>query len=225
MNQPSDGKPTIKQQRAAQREEKLASFRRKQAAEKRNRRIGIAAAITAGVAVLGLVIGFVVVPALVPAPPRDPAATGEVQTWDDLESVHTGSTVDYEGEYDMYPPAGGPHNPAWLNCAIYTEPQKNENAVHSLEHGALWFTYDPAQVEGAELEALAAVVPDEYAILSPFPNLDAPMAVSAWGAQLKFEDPADAAVADFIEQYWRSPDVPEPGASCAGAIDGPGKQA
>lgn len=224
MSQPSGSKPTVKQQRAAQREEKLASFRAQQAKAKRNRRIGIAAAITAGVAVLGLIIGFVVVPNLIPEPPREPAALGEVQTWDELESVHTGAIVDYEEEYDMFPPAGGPHNQAWLNCGVYSQEQKNENAVHSLEHGAIWFTYDPDEVSGEALEALKAVVPDEYAILSPFPGLDAPMAVSGWGAQLKFDDPESSEVADFIETYWRSPEVPEPGASCSGAIEGPGKE-
>lgn len=224
MNQSAGDKPTVKQQRAAQREEKLSAFRKKQAAEKRNKRIGIAAAITAVVAVAGLVIGFVVVPSLTPEPPREPAALGEVETWSDLDSIHTGSTVDYEGDFGMFPPAGGPHNPSWLNCGVYSEEQRNENAVHSLEHGAIWFTYNADQVSDADLEALRGVVPDEYALLSPFPNLDAPMAVSAWGAQLKFDDATDETVADFIENYWRSPNVPEPGAACSGAIDGPGRE-
>lgn len=223
MNQPTGGKPTVKQQRAAQRDEKLAAFRKKQAAEKRNKRIGIAAAVTAGVAALGLIIGFVVVPNLIPEPPREAAALGEVETFDDLESIHTGSRVDYEEEYGMFPPAGGPHNPSWLNCGVYDQEQRAENAVHSLEHGAIWFTYDPDAVSGDDLDALREIVPEQYALLSPYPGLDAPMAVSAWGAQLKFDDPSDATVTDFIEEYWQSPNVPEPGASCSGAVEGPGR--
>ena len=29
---------------------------------------------------------------------------------------------------------------------------------------------------------------------------------------------------EFFEEYWRNQNVPEPGAACTGAIDGPGKQ-
>ena len=40
--------------------------------------------------------------------------------------------------YAENPPAGGPHNPSWLNCGIYEEAVPAEYAVHSLEHGAVW---------------------------------------------------------------------------------------
>ena len=34
----------------------------------------------------------------------------------------------------------------------------------------------------------------------------------------------DPRITDFFEEYWRNQNVPEPTASCVGAIDGPGKQ-
>ncbi len=34
--------------------------------------------------------------------------------------------------YAQNPPAGGEHNPAWLNCGVYDQPVPSENAVHSL---------------------------------------------------------------------------------------------
>jgi len=44
-------------------------------------------------------------------------------------------------KYDRNPPAGGAHNDVWLNCGVYGRPVRNENAVHALEHGAVWITY------------------------------------------------------------------------------------
>lgn len=52
---------------------------------------------------------------------------------------HTSGNVDY----DQSPPAGGAHDPAWQNQGFYTDPVRDENAVHTLEHGAVWITYQP----------------------------------------------------------------------------------
>ncbi|NDH75568.1 MAG: DUF3105 domain-containing protein, partial [Actinobacteria bacterium] len=49
-----------------------------------------------------------------------------------------------EVAYEMRPPASGDHFPTWQNCGFYTEPIRDETAVHSLEHGAIWIAYDPA---------------------------------------------------------------------------------
>src|SRR3954468_23491462 len=46
--------------------------------------------------------------------------------------------------YPQTPPVGGDHNSVWLNCGIYDQPVPNENAVHDLEHGAVWITYQPS---------------------------------------------------------------------------------
>jgi hypothetical protein len=213
-------KPTKKQQRDEHRAQQLATFKKKQAAQKRNRLIGIVLGIVGVLAVVALVTTIFVVsnqpkPVGLPVPDVDEQG---VQTFTGLEQTHTTDKV----EYEMSPPAGGPHNPTWLNCGIYSEAVPNENAVHDLEHGAIWITYDPALPE-KDVAALRAATPTSYAVLSPYPGLDAPIAVSAWGAQLKFNSPDDPAFTDFINTYWRSASAPEPGAPCTGGIDGPGK--
>ena len=38
---------------------------------------------------------------------------------------------------------GGDHFARWLACDVYDEEVPAELAVHSLEHGAVWVTYDP----------------------------------------------------------------------------------
>ena len=140
-----------------------------------------------------------------------------VQTFDNTSS-HVEGVVDYP----QNPPAGGAHNPAWLNCGVYTEPVPAENAVHSLEHGALWVTYDPS-ISDAALESLRSVLPSTYVILSPFDDLPAPIVLSGWNSQLQVDDADDPRIATFIEEYWQSQNVPEPGALCTGAVDAPGK--
>lgn len=209
---------TIKQQREKRRAEKVAALKQKQAREKRARMLGIGGAIVGGVAAVAIIVGVVVTSA---TPPVDPA-TIEIEgleTFDNLESLHVQSAVDYE----MTPPAGGPHNPTWLNCGIYEEEVPAEYAVHSLEHGAVWVTYDPEQVQGADLDALRSAMPRSYIILSPFPGLEAPVVASAWGVQVALDGVDDPRLSDFIVKYRQSPDAPEPGALCSQALDGPGK--
>lgn len=213
---------TVKQQREQKRQEKLADYQKQIARRRRSKLVWWVVGSTAAVAVIGIVVASIV---FAPAPPPSYEAgnsTGReidgVQTFEN-EADHVEGTVTYE----QTPPAGGPHNPYWLNCGVYTEPQQNENAVHSLEHGAVWITYDPERVDAAGIEALESVMPSSYAILSPYPGLDTPVAVSGWNHQLKVDDPADPRITEFFTEFWRSQNVPEPNATCSGAVNGPGK--
>lgn len=209
---------TIKQQREKRRAEKVAALKAKQAKEKRNRMLGIGGAAIGGVAVIAIVVGVVVSSATPPVDPTTIEIEG-LQTFDTVEAQHVQTAVDYE----MTPPAGGPHNPSWLNCGIYEEEVPNEYAVHSLEHGAVWVTYDPEQVQGADLDALRDAMPRSYIILSPFPGLESPVVASAWGVQVALDGVDDPRLREFIIKYRQSPDAPEPGALCSQALDGPGK--
>ena len=217
--------PTIKEQRADKRAAQMEAFKKQEATRKRNRLLGIIGAIVALVLVVGTVATVIVLNVAGPPPQAvdDRLVSGDyeerLQLYPDLEPTHTESRV----TYDQTPPVGGPHNPAWLNCGVYDERQQNENAVHALEHGAVWITYDPASTSDEEVAALVAVAPDTYSIVSPYPGIGDAFAISAWGAQLRFTDPDDPAVTDFLNQFWRSSDAPEPTAPCTGAIDGPGK--
>lgn len=221
MTTPPPGKKlTVKQQRAAERERKLEEFKKREARMKRNRRIAIWASVGAGVAIVALVVTTIL---LTPQRPSYTAG-GEgaeiegVETFENA-SEHVEGVVDYE----QTPPAGGQHNPAWLNCGIYEEPVPNENAVHSLEHGAIWVTYDPEALSDEALETLKGQLPGTYVILSPFDGLPSPIVLSGWNSQLQVEEADDPRIAEFFEEYWQSQNVPEPGALCTGAIDGPGK--
>ncbi|WP_411720024.1 DUF3105 domain-containing protein [Mycetocola sp.] len=211
---------TIKEQRAEQRALKVEAFKREQAKKRRTKKIGITAAIVAGVAIVALLVT-----SLILTSPRNASysAGGSGAEIEGVETfTNTNNHVQAAVEYPQTPPAGGDHNPAWLNCGVYTEPQQNENAVHSLEHGAIWVTYDPS-ISAEDLDLLKTKLPRTHVILSPFEGLPSPIVLSGWDVQLQVDGASDERISEFFEEYWKSNDVPEPNASCTGAVDGPGK--
>ncbi len=213
---------TVKQQREQKRQEKLAEYQKQLAKRRRSKLVWWVVGITAAVVIIGLIVASIV---FAPAPPQEYTPGGEgveiegVETYENT-TQHVEGTVDYE----QSPPAGGPHNAVWLNCGIYDQQVPNENAVHSMEHGAVWVTYNPDDVSGEELATLESHLPSTYVILSPYGGVDAPIAVTNWNHQLKVDSADDERITQFFEEYWRSADVPEPGAACTGAFDAPGKR-
>jgi Protein of unknown function (DUF3105) len=141
------------------------------------------------------------------------SSPGVVKHREISERNHVDGTVDYPDS----PPMGGNHNSEWADCSgtVYKSPIRNENAVHSLEHGAVWLTYRPG-LDPAGVAALTELVDGvDYTMLSPYPGLDHAVSVQSWGYQLKTDSPTDPAIATFIRIYRQNPQTtPEPGASC-----------
>ena len=214
---------TVKQQREARRAEKVAALKKQQDRDKRFRLFGIIGGSIGVLAVLGLV-AVIIASNIVPKVDPETIEIEGLQSFPDLTAVHIDPTpVDYEAEYGMNPPAGGNHFGIWLNCGIYTEPQVDENAVHALEHGAVWVTYDPDALSAEEITTLQNSVPSTYMVVSPYPGLPAPVVASAWGKQVQLDGVDDERLEAFISKFWKSPAAPEPGASCVSGIDGPGR--
>lgn len=124
-------------------------------------------------------------------------------------------------------PAGGTHNAAWQNCGIYDEPVREENVIHSMEHGAAWTAYQP-DLPANQVDLLRNLVRQERSrqrepliVLAPKPGLDVPIVATAWRVQLELEDASDERLVQFMQRYQRGPFTPEPGASCAGGIGEP----
>ncbi|WP_308206647.1 DUF3105 domain-containing protein [Mycolicibacterium sediminis] len=121
--------------------------------------------------------------------------------------------------YDHAPPFGGAHDQVWATCTgvVYPTAIRSENAVHSLEHGAVWITYDPDALTPEQVDGLAAMIEGQpYSLMSPYPGLDSPLSVQSWGHQLKLTDPGDPRLVEFIEKLRLNENTyPEPGASCA----------
>jgi hypothetical protein len=120
--------------------------------------------------------------------------------------------------YAESPPIGGEHDAVWADCTgtVYDVDIRHENAVHSLEHGAVWITYNPDQISPKEVETLSALVDGESGrMLSPYAGLDSPISLQSWGHQLKVDSVDDPRIKQFADFLTRNPDFhPEVGASC-----------
>ncbi|MFF2088478.1 DUF3105 domain-containing protein [Nocardia sp. NPDC058176] len=131
-------------------------------------------------------------------------------------------TAEQRVAYDKTPAFGGPHDAAWANCTgtVYAKPIRMENAVHSLEHGAVWITYNPDKLDAAGVETLSNYVKGrQYSLMSPYPGLDSPISLQTWGHQLKLDSADDGRIKQFISALRENPYAyPEVGASCSNPI-------
>jgi hypothetical protein len=202
-----------KRGKAEDRRARIEEMRRaEQARERRNRLI----TIVASAAILAGVVGggwYLIGRANDKEQAKAAPVSGE-KTWSKLGRKH----VDTKVSYPMAPAAGGNHAPVWQNCNgdIYTAEIQNENAVHSLEHGAVWVTYNDKATD-ADVKALAAKVrKTPYTLMSPLKKQSSPITLTAWGHQVSVNKQSDPRVAEFLDKYVQGKQTPEPGAACTG---------
>ena len=142
----------------------------------------------------------------------DEAMLDDVQEFDYTDTSHQEGDLTYAEN----PPVGGPHNAVWQNCGYYEAPVAEENVLHSLEHGAVWITYRPDlpvdQIEELKEKADSA----SHILVSPRPDLPAPIVLSGWNRQLQLDSVDDRAFDAFVRTYRGGAQVPEPGARCDG---------
>ncbi|MFD9129080.1 DUF3105 domain-containing protein [Kitasatospora sp. NPDC059571] len=215
----TSGNPGNRQSQAdrqADRKARIAELR--EAEKRRDRRNKIIAFTAAGVLLAGM-IGAGAWIALDAKHTKDEKAkaakapiTG-VKTYDNLSRNHVETKV----TYPQTPPVGGDHNPVWLNCMgdVYDKPVQNENAVHSMEHGAVWVTYS-SKASAADIKTLSTKVKaTPYSFMSPYPDEKGTVTLSAWGTQLVVDSASDPRVDQFFTKYVQGPQTQEPGASCS----------
>jgi hypothetical protein len=211
-----------KEQRASARTARLEAVRMAQRRKARRRKALI---VTASVAVVALVGGGSW--ALIArsgsgsstkgSSTKAPGALTGLQSYSGLARDHvTGSVL-----YPQTPPVGGKHSATWLNCGVYDTPVANENAVHSLEHGAMWITYRPG-LAASEIAAITADVSGQrYGLVSPYPGLPSPIVATVWGKQLKLDTAGDPRLKTFINTYKSGSQAPEPSGECTGGTGTP----
>ncbi|WP_221350665.1 DUF3105 domain-containing protein [Streptomyces beigongshangae] len=213
---------TSKKSAATARKARIEEMRRAEKARERRNRI---LTITVSTAIVAGLVGFgayYINDANEKDARQQAAAKKPVRgekTWDakKLSQNHVTKSV----SYPMNPPVGGDHHQAWMTCdgSVYTKAIPNENAVHSLEHGAVWITYNDKAAD-ADVKTLADKVGrTPYTLMSPVEDQAGALMLSAWGKQLTVEKASDPRVRQFLTKYVQGPQTPEPGAACTNGVD------
>jgi hypothetical protein len=180
---------------------------------------GLIAAAIAVVLFAGAVITYAVIQV-------NEANAGRVESLADIDGVQSfeytgGEHVPETVPYEQSPPVGGPHDGSWADCTgtVYDVDIRHENAVHSLEHGAVWITYDPEALSDDDVARLADLVEGEPGrMLSPYAGLDSAVSLQSWNHQLKVDSADDERIEQFADFMTFNSEVenayPEVGASC-----------
>ncbi|MEV0535935.1 DUF3105 domain-containing protein [Kitasatospora sp. NPDC050463] len=187
------------------------------AEQRRDRRNKIIASVIAGTLVIAAIATgtWIVIDANQDRKAKEAAAAAPidgVQTFGDLSRNHVKEKV----TYPQTPPVGGDHNAVWLDCMghVYDQPVENERAVHSLEHGAVWVTYN-GKATPEDIKALSdKVQATPYSLMSPYPDEKGTITLSAWSTQLVVDSANDPRVGEFFTKYVQGKQTQEPGASC-----------
>lgn len=137
-------------------------------------------------------------------------ALASVQTFPDQGQRHVapGQAVNYDTDF----PTSGPHDPNPVMPGVYTEVQRPEELVHSLEHGNIVIYYD--QPEAETLKALESWAkqfsgPWEGIVVVPKAELGRKIVLTAWTKKLVMPEFEPQVAATFIDEYrGRGPENP-----------------
>jgi hypothetical protein len=120
--------------------------------------------------------------------------------------------------YDSSPPVGGNHSQYWADCSgtVYPAAIANENAVHMLEHGAVWITYKPGLAQD-QIDTLSKLVTGQDRMaMSPYPDLKTNISLQSWDYQLFVDSATDPRIEKFILALRFNPKTtPESSATCS----------
>lgn len=136
----------------------------------------------------------------------------QVETFESNGAKHRSGDIDYE----RIPPLSGTHSRDWISAGFYTETQRMEELVHSLEHGAVVIYYDEAALNDSAEASLRAWASNkdgswQSIIVVPNPNDDprGDYVLTAWTHRLTLDSYNAEAVYAFASEYLgRGPENP-----------------
>lgn len=91
--------------------------------------------------------------------------------------------------YNSNPPTSGPHYADPAPWGIHTETVADETAIHNLEHGGIWVSYNPTKVDPATITQLKDLVRSypSKVLLTSRAGDDVAIALASWGRLEKLD--------------------------------------
>lgn len=156
--------------------------------------------IGGGVLALALVVGAVAVLSSM----AEASAPGVAVPIQGQEHIALGQS---HPPYNSDPPTSGWHYPTSLAAGFYEEPHPDELLVHNLEHGHVVISYDCGKLaDCAQAKEQLRGIFDRYdgwkVTVVPRENVDAAIALTAWGRIDKLDGFEEARITAFIDA-WR----------------------
>ncbi len=104
--------------------------------------------------------------------------------------------------YNSVPPTSGPHLPQIARWGVHSEAIPDEMQVHNLEDGGVMVQYN-GLVTDETISRLEQVVRDygKHVTLAPYPDMDSPIALTAWGRIDKLDTFDRDRILRFIDTY------------------------
>lgn len=102
--------------------------------------------------------------------------------------------------HNSNPPTSGDHYAQAPGWGVYKKEMPDLSAVHALEHGGIWISYQ-STLSDEDVKALKKIVNSNAGavIMSPRDTNPAPIAIASWGKLMYLEVPDTAKIQNFID--------------------------
>ncbi len=131
-----------------------------------------------------------------------------VEEYEIQEAIHI-APGDEHGEYNSNPPSSGWHYASAPSWGTYKNEMPDEAAVHGLEHGGIWITYNNnASPEEIKLLEKFQKSNAGSTILSPREANNSKIILVSWGNVLRLDSVNTTAMQEFVDIYKNN--SPEP---------------
>jgi hypothetical protein len=120
----------------------------------------------------------------------------DVQEFKDQGTEHISGSGNFE--YNSNPPTSGPHYGQAPRWGFYREPIDDESALHAVEHGGIWVSYNNLNQDEIDLLKEFANTNAQSVIVTPRDQNNSRISAVAWTKIVEFESVDVDALQKFL---------------------------